>query len=317
MSGGVPLSSVVRSVAAGGGSSSNRSDFVGLHRGGGYASDMSGTAARGGSSSSSMVHAHPSRAALLDAADRGARAGSASVWHGLDAYSRHKRLMMVYRNSDEARAPIRVKTDADVLRENHRFIRSDAELEAGTWEEQLAIKYYAALFQEYCLADMTRYKEGAVGLRWRTQKEVVSGKGQFVCGNVKCASSSDLESFEVNFSYVEAGVKKRALVKLRVCPDCALKLHYKKMKAMRKEARRKRKYSDASVDSEVAQEQSEKKPIIASKRNKSGSLDDVREDAEEVADPSYTTTATPKQSTADAVAKRGTDMDEFLSDLLL
>ena len=38
------------------------------------------------------------------------------------------------------------------------------------------------LFKEYAIADLSRYKEGRVGLRWRTQKEVVSGRGQFVCG---------------------------------------------------------------------------------------------------------------------------------------
>lgn len=38
------------------------------------------------------------------------------------------------------------------------------------------------LFKEYAIADLTRYKEGRVGLRWRTQREVVSGRGQFSCG---------------------------------------------------------------------------------------------------------------------------------------
>lgn len=38
------------------------------------------------------------------------------------------------------------------------------------------------LFREYAIADLSRYREGKVGLRWRTQCEVVSGRGQFVCG---------------------------------------------------------------------------------------------------------------------------------------
>ena len=37
------------------------------------------------------------------------------------------------------------------------------------------------LFKEYAIADLSRHKEGRVGLRWRTQ-EVVSGRGQFICG---------------------------------------------------------------------------------------------------------------------------------------
>jgi hypothetical protein len=49
---------------------------------------------------------------------------------------------------------------------------------------RLARRYYAKLYREFCIADLSRHKEGRVGLRWRTQKEVVSGKGQFACGAV-------------------------------------------------------------------------------------------------------------------------------------
>ena len=37
------------------------------------------------------------------------------------------------------------------------------------------------LYKEYAIADLSRHREGKVGLRWRTQKEVVSGRGQFIC----------------------------------------------------------------------------------------------------------------------------------------
>ena len=33
----------------------------------------------------------------------------------------------------------------------------------------MAVKYYNKLFKEYCIADMSRYKTGQIGLRWRTQ----------------------------------------------------------------------------------------------------------------------------------------------------
>ncbi|CAL5401525.1 unnamed protein product [Camellia sinensis] len=79
-----------------------------------------------------------------------------------------------------------------------------------------------------------------IGLRWRTEKEVVSGKGQFEVEiqNVKCAigesevyyftPSSGLQMMMsstnyhypgvgVNFSYFEAGENKQALVKLVTC----------------------------------------------------------------------------------------------------
>uniref|UniRef100_A0A0E0F7Y7 Uncharacterized protein n=1 Tax=Oryza meridionalis TaxID=40149 RepID=A0A0E0F7Y7_9ORYZ len=66
----------------------------------------------------------------------------------------------------------------------------------------------------YCIADMSQYKRGKIGLRWRTEKEVISGKGQFLCGNRICDEKNGLGSYEVNFSYIEAGEQKQALVKL-------------------------------------------------------------------------------------------------------
>ncbi|PVD30189.1 hypothetical protein C0Q70_09451 [Pomacea canaliculata] len=118
------------------------------------------------------------------------------------------------------------KTDLDVIRENHRFLWSDDDDADITWEKQLAKKYYDKLFKEYCLADLSRYKENKIGMRWRTEKEVVDGKGQFICGNKKCAENEGLRSWEVNFAYMEHGEKKNALVKLRLCPDCSYKLNY-------------------------------------------------------------------------------------------
>lgn len=53
-----------------------------------------------------------------------------------------------------------------------------------------------------------------VALRWRTEKEVIIGKGQFECGNKKCKNKEQLKSWEVNFGYIEHGQKKNALVKL-------------------------------------------------------------------------------------------------------
>lgn len=41
-------------------------------------------------------------------------------------------------------------------------------------------------------------------------------------------------ALQVNFIYIEAGQRRQALVKLRVCPGCAHKLNYKKEKQYRK-----------------------------------------------------------------------------------
>lgn len=67
-----------------------------------------------------------------------------------------------------------------------------------------------------------------IGLRWRTEPEVISGKGQFICGNKHCDEKNGLASYEVNFSYLEAGENKQALVKLVACERCAEKLHYRR-----------------------------------------------------------------------------------------
>jgi len=53
-----------------------------------------------------------------------------------------------------------------------------------------------------------------VALRWRVEQEVVDGKGQFECGNMKCSEREQLTSWEVNFGYREQGEKKNALIKL-------------------------------------------------------------------------------------------------------
>eukprot|EP01117_Protostelium_nocturnum_P006242 TRINITY_DN2253_c0_g1_i5.p1 TRINITY_DN2253_c0_g1~~TRINITY_DN2253_c0_g1_i5.p1 ORF type:complete len:111 (+),score=30.81 TRINITY_DN2253_c0_g1_i5:88-420(+) len=87
-------------------------------------------------------------------------------------------------------------------------------------------KYYDKLFKEFCLADLSRFREGKVGLRWRTKAEVLSGKGQLICGNKICSSEDSLESLEVNFAYKEDGERKNALVKVVLCPLCKPKLRY-------------------------------------------------------------------------------------------
>ncbi|XP_065870911.1 uncharacterized protein [Euphorbia lathyris] len=153
---------------------------------------------------------------------------------GLNAYDRHQRFVNDYvtfygkGNSTNVKLP--VKTDTDTLREGYRFIRSEEDDMDTSWEQRLVKRYYDKLFKEYCIADMSHYKIGKIGLRWRTEKEVMSGKGQFICGNKHCDEKDQLASYEVNFSYSEAGENKQALVKLVACERCAEKLNYKKRK---------------------------------------------------------------------------------------
>ncbi|KAK4722459.1 hypothetical protein R3W88_012692 [Solanum pinnatisectum] len=153
---------------------------------------------------------------------------------GLNAYDRHKKFLNDYvgfygrERSTQEKLP--VKTDQDTLKEGYRFIRTEEDDMNPSWEQRLVKRYYDKLFKEYCIADMTHYKNGKIGLRWRTEKEVTSGKGHFVCGNKHCNERDGLASYEVNFSYVEAEENKQALVKLVACERCAEKLLYKKRK---------------------------------------------------------------------------------------
>ncbi|KAK9301690.1 hypothetical protein QLX08_006095 [Tetragonisca angustula] len=154
----------------------------------------------------------------------------------LSAYDRHKKLINDYFTlyggsvSSLKRDTSRDKTDYDVIKENHRFLWDQDNDKPETWGARLAKKYYDKLFKEYCIADLTYYKQNKVALRWRTEKEVIVGKGQFECGNKKCKEKEDLKSWEVNFGYIEHGQKKNALVKLRLCPECSTKLNYRSQK---------------------------------------------------------------------------------------
>ncbi|OAD59882.1 Protein FRA10AC1 like protein [Eufriesea mexicana] len=154
----------------------------------------------------------------------------------LSAYDRHKKLINDYFTlyggsiSSLKRDTSRDKTDYDVIRENHRFLWDQDNDEPNTWGARLAKKYYDKLFKEYCIADLTYYKQNKVALRWRTEKEVIIGKGQFECGNKKCKEKEQLKSWEVNFGYIEHGQKKNALIKLRLCPECSIKLNYRSQK---------------------------------------------------------------------------------------
>lgn len=153
---------------------------------------------------------------------------------GLNAYDRHKKFVKdyvgFYGKETTTFEKLPVKTDHDTLKEGYRFIRSEEDDMDPSWEQRLVKRYYNKLFKEYCIADMSQYKNGKIGLRWRVEKEVVSGKGQFICGNKHCDEKDGLASYEVNFSYFEAGENKQALVKLVACERCAEKLHYKRQK---------------------------------------------------------------------------------------
>ncbi|XP_059608272.1 protein FRA10AC1 homolog [Phlebotomus argentipes] len=153
------------------------------------------------------------------------------IFKGMDRYQLHMALMAEI--EEQKKIARRGKTDIDVIRENHQFLWDDSEQNLS-WERQLAKSYYSKLFREYCICDLSQYKRNQVGLRWRTENEIVLGRGQFLCGNKHCQERERLASWEVNFNYVEHGQRKSALVKVRLCPDCSRKLNYHTKKRLAK-----------------------------------------------------------------------------------
>ncbi|SCV70989.1 BQ2448_3751 [Microbotryum intermedium] len=170
------------------------------------------------------------------------------------------------------------KTELDVLKEHHRFIRSEQSSSSGgngdgapslSWEDQLAEKYYQSLFREFALADLKHYKVGAIALRWRTEEEVISGIGNLTCASLRCEYhqpdpsltsdpntmehkveeedlplvSTRLTEQEMWFGYIEEGVKKSALVKVVLCRRCERKLN-----KGREVAKRMREGTEAGVE---------------------------------------------------------------------
>eukprot|EP00092_Neocalanus_flemingeri_P001753 GFUD01001871.1.p2 GENE.GFUD01001871.1~~GFUD01001871.1.p2 ORF type:complete len:207 (-),score=74.18 GFUD01001871.1:1550-2170(-) len=109
----------------------------------------------------------------------------------LNAYDRHKQLVNTYQlyfpgsTAGIQRDNRNDKRDIDVIKDHHRFLWNETEVEES-WEVQLAKRYYDKLFKEYCIIDLSRYKENQFGMRWRVEAEVVTGKGQFVCASKKC-----------------------------------------------------------------------------------------------------------------------------------
>lgn len=138
-----------------------------------------------------------------------------------------------------------VKSDIDILKESYRFIRTEEDDEKEIpWVLRMAKEYYAKLYREFAVADLSQHAQGKIALRWRTESELRSGKGQFECGEVYCGERHGLMSFEVPFAYKEAGERKQALVKVRLCPR-----HADELESVHRNRKNKRgrKYGDEEI----------------------------------------------------------------------
>lgn len=240
--------------------------------------------------------------------------------HSLDSYTRHKMLINYYaltHPDSVARVFTRDsstdRNDYDVLLANHRFIWSeDFDSTELTWGQRVAKKYYDKLFKEYCIVDLSRFEENQFGMRWRTEKEVVEGKGQFVCGAKRCPVRGGLASWEVLFAYREQGERHSALVKLRLCPECSRKLNYHRQHRKAKRCKRQSKsQEDKPEDTSV--------PVVAQVKEEIATDDET-----EMVDKSYEeliekiwrqpVKADPDDDTEQALEN---DVDEYLNQLFL
>lgn len=230
----------------------------------------------------------------------------------LDAYTRHKKLINDYllcypgSTSKLKRDTSRDRTDFDVIRENHQFLwdESDDE-EPPTWEKQLAKRYYDKLFKEYCICDLTYYQASKIAMRWRTEQEVIAGKGQFSCGDRHCKESSGLRTWEVNFAYFEKNEKKNALVKLRLCKECSFKLNYR---FQRKEVTKN--VSKRSLSKHGGSTERKKAKVDEVEGEKVEP--DLKEDAKDAEESVWS-----KPSTAEEEKSQEEEFDSYLADMFL
>ncbi|EGC39684.1 hypothetical protein DICPUDRAFT_74743 [Dictyostelium purpureum] len=224
----------------------------------------------------------------------------------LDAFSRHKKFINDYfsqknkeKNKHKHNSNNNIyrnyKSDYDILKENHQFLRDqdndtdDSGVEELTWEERLAKKYYDRLYKEYAIIDLSHYKSGEIGLRWRIESEVVSGRGQFTCANKKCSAltttrKEELKSFEVPFSYREQNQDKIALVKVVLCPLCSKLLNYSNIKKKKKELKEFLKKNDNNKKEKEKEKEKDKDKKKRKNRNDNGSDSDNYSSSEDIYD---------------------------------
>ncbi|GAB5368381.1 hypothetical protein AAMO2058_001314400 [Amorphochlora amoebiformis] len=96
-----------------------------------------------------------------------------------------------------------------MMRSTYKFIPTDK------------IDHHGGPYRDYVIADFSKRSKAKFGLRWRSESDVLLGKGKTICGNTKCTANTKLSSFEVNFAYVERGRRKQALVKIKLCKRCS------------------------------------------------------------------------------------------------
>jgi len=231
------------------------------------------------------------------------------------------------------------KRDIDIVKENHRFLWEDDEGEELNekdlkWEQRVAKKYWDKLFTEYAICDLTYFKKNRIAFRWRIEKEVISGKGQFICAQKKvCSEKEGLRTWEVNFGYVEDDKPKYALVKVRLCATCSAKLNAnKKHREVIREKNRllllKEQESQIDTEREKLRNQKRKKELDekakTSSESKKQRLTDKEQQEKIKLDEEELGTDNKEQSdiwkapaTVDEEKSKEQEMDDYFEDLFM
>ncbi|KAJ8365687.1 hypothetical protein SKAU_G00145180 [Synaphobranchus kaupii] len=324
-------------------------NLVKVHGGGGYDSDFSDDGSPGGESRHRESRKGADELLLQKPFQKGRHSKlahknvAAQEWDreearnrrhhliSMNAFDRHKKFVSDYimyyggKIEDFKRSATNDKTDLDVVKENHRFLWRDEDEDDMTWEKELAKKYHDKLFKEYCIADLSKYKDNKFGFRWRVENEVVSGKGQFSCGSKRCEKQEGLKSWEVNFAYVEQGEKRNALVKLRLCPECSYKLNYHhKRKEIKSKKRRRTDENLGEPESGQANESRHKKHKRRRKEHSSQRDSDASGESDRGGDKSDEDAEGPSEADhwkgpAPSVEEksREEEFDEYFEDMFL
>ena len=130
-------------------------------------------------------------------------------------FDRHKRyihdFLHFYGSGGSHSAPPG-ENDYAILQRTFQFIRDEFDDETillqcedrrQRYNAEVALAYYRKLHKEFALIDLSRYKTGQIGLMWRTDAQLISGKGQFICGALDCSQEDDLVTLELDFKYQE------------------------------------------------------------------------------------------------------------------
>ncbi|VEV57858.1 conserved protein, unknown function [Plasmodium vinckei vinckei] len=164
-----------------------------------------------------------------------------NVFEKMDPFERHKLMMSLCMLEKNKNTDCQYLSDYDILKKKYKFIH-----DVSNEKNSLLQNYYRSICNKYVICDLSKYKEGKIGLRWRTEEEIIKGKGHIICSSKKC-NNTDLNTYEFLFQYIEEGIEKKTNVKVRACMDCAYKLHYRKIKKYLKKKKKKKKQKEKRI----------------------------------------------------------------------